>query len=424
MTNLAAMIDDLGRRARVAARELAKMDRARKDAALLAMADELIAAAGAILAANLADGAASRDEGRPAAFLDRLTLTPARLASMAAGLRAVAALPDPVGTVLREWTAPSGLRLTQVRVPLGVIGFIYEARPNVTSDAAALCLKAGNAVILRGGSEALRTNLAVVAALNRGLVRSGLPSDAVQLVPTTDRDAVRLLCAADRHLDLLIPRGGRGLVETVVAHARVPVIKHFDGLCAVYVDAAADLAMAAKIVVNAKCQRPGVCNAVETLLVHRDVAEEFLATVAPGLVARGVELRADERAFALLSARGSLRVVRAQPEDFRTEFLDLILAVRVVDGLDEAIAHIAEHGSHHSDTIVTGDAAAAERFLREVDSAAVYWNASTRFTDGAEFGFGAEIGISTDKIHARGPMGLVELTSYKYLGRGNGHVRA
>ena len=423
MTDLAAMIDDLGRRARLAARELAKMDRARKDAALLAMVDELISSAGAILAANLADVAASREEGRPAAFLDRLTLTPARLASMAAGLRAVAALPDPVGTILREWTPPSGLRLSQVRVPLGVIGFIYEARPNVTSDAAALCLKAGNAVILRGGSEALRTNLAVVAALNRGLVRSGLPSDAVQLVPTTDRDAVRLLCAADRHLDLLIPRGGRGLVETVVAHARVPVIKHFDGLCAVYVDAAADLKMAAAIVVNAKCQRPGVCNAAETLLVHRAVAEEFLATVAPVLVARGVELRADERAFALLGTLGSPRVVRAQPEDFRTEFLDLIMAVRVVDGLDEAIAHIAEHGSHHSDTIVTGEAAAAERFLREVDSAAVYWNASTRFTDGAEFGFGAEIGISTDKIHARGPMGLEELTSYKYLGRGNGHVR-
>lgn len=424
MSELAAMIDGIGQRARVAARVLATLDRERKDAALLAMADELSVSAAAILAANSDDLAAGRDAGLTAAMLDRLALTPERLAAMVEGIRSVAALPDPVGTVLREWTPPSGLRLAQVRVPLGVIGFIYESRPNVTSDAAALCLKAGNAVVLRGGSEALRTNVAITAALRLGLVRAGLPEDAVQLVPTADRDAVPLLCAADQFLDLLIPRGGRGLVETVVSHARVPVIKHFDGLCSIYVDAAADLAMAVAIIVNAKCQRPGVCNAAETLLVHCAVAEPFLALAGPALLERKVELRVDERAFAALAVFGSSRVVQARREDYDTEFLELILAVRVVDNLDEAIAHIAEHGSHHSDTIVTSDAGAAERFLREVDSAAVYWNASTRFTDGAEFGFGAEIGISTDKIHARGPMGLEELTSYKYVGRGTGHVRA
>ncbi|MBI3884303.1 MAG: glutamate-5-semialdehyde dehydrogenase [Opitutae bacterium] len=423
MSELAQLIDDLGRRARTAARGLATLERARKDTALHAMADELGVAAENILNANREDAAAARNSGLSPALLDRLTLSPERLAAMATAVRAVAALPDPVGTVLRAWTAPGGVELSKVRVPLGVIGFIYESRPNVTSDAAALCLKSGNAVILRGGSEALRTNLAVAAALGRGLGRAGLPVDAVQLVPTADRDAVRLLCAAERHLDLLIPRGGRSLVETVVRHARVPVIKHFDGVCAVYVDAAADLAMAERVVVNAKCQRPGVCNAAETLLVHRAVAEKFLAAAGRTLLGQGVELRADARALAWLAPLGSPRVGPAQPADFRTEFLALILAVRVVDSVDEAIAHIAEHGSRHSDTIITEDAPTAERFLREVDSAAVYWNASTRFTDGTEFGFGAEVGISTDKIHARGPMGLEELTSYKYVGRGTGQVR-
>ncbi|MBI2516805.1 MAG: glutamate-5-semialdehyde dehydrogenase [Opitutae bacterium] len=416
-------MNDLGRRARAAARALAMLDRARKDAALHAMADELTASAETILTANREDVAAGRAAGVSSALLDRLTLTPERLEKMAAGLRQVATLPDPVGEVLREWTAPGGVRLAKVRVPLGVIGFIYEARPNVTADAAALCLKSGNAVILRGGSEAFRSNTAVAAALGRGLVRAGLPADAVQLVPSTDREAVRLLCAAGQYLDLLIPRGGRGLIETVVSHARVPVIKHFDGICAVYVDVAADLAMAESIIVNAKCQRPGVCNAAETLLVHRAVAEKFLPAAGRALLERGVELRAEDKAFALLAPLGSPKVVHAAPEDFRTEFLELVLAVRVVDSLDEAITHIAENGSHHSDAIVTADAAAAERFLREVDSATVYWNASTRFTDGAEFGFGAEVGISTDKIHARGPMGLEELTSYKYIGRGTGHIR-
>jgi glutamate-5-semialdehyde dehydrogenase len=424
MNALARLIDDLGRRARAAARLLATLDRARKDAALHAMAEELAASAESILAANREDVAAGRAAGSSPALLDRLMLTPERLAAMAAGLRQVARLPDPVGAVLREWTAPSGVRLAKVRVPLGVIGFIYEARPNVTADAAALCLKSGNAVILRGGSEAYRSNTAIAVALGRGLARADLPADAVQLVPSTDRDAVRLLGASDRYLDLLIPRGGRGLIEAVASHARVPVIKHFDGICAVYVDAAANLAMAESIIVNAKCQRPGVCNAAETLLVHRAVAEKFLPAAGRALLDRGVELRADEPAFARLASLGSPKVVPARPEDFRTEFLDLILAVGVVDSLEAAIAHIAENGSRHSDAIVTEDGATAERFLREVDSAAVYWNASTRFTDGAEFGFGAEVGISTDKIHARGPMGLEELTSYKYLGRGAGQVRA
>lgn len=423
MSDLASLINDLGRRARTAARTLATLDRARKDAALLAMANELMASAETILAANSEDIAAGRAAGVSSALLDRLTLTPDRLAKMAEGLRQVATLSDPVGEVLREWTPANGVRLAKVRVSLGVIGFIYEARPNVTSDAAALCLKSGNAVILRGGSEAFRSNTAVAAALGRGLARAGLPADAVQLVPSTDREAVRLLCAADKYLDLLIPRGGRGLIETVVSHARVPVIKHFDGICAVYVDAAADLAMAEKIILNAKCQRPGVCNAAETLLVHRAVAEKFLPAAGRALLERGVELRAEDKAFALLAGLGSPKVVHAAPEDFRTEFLDLKLAVRVVDSLDEAVTHITENGSHHSDAIVTADAATAERFLREVDSATVYWNASTRFTDGAEFGFGAEVGISTDKIHARGPMGLEELTSYKYLGRGTGQIR-
>ncbi len=423
MTPLAEQIRALAIRARAASRALAVASTADKSRALHAMADALLAAQAEILAANAADVAAARADGLSAALLDRLQLDPARVAGLAAAVRAVADLPDPVGRVQREWTHANGLRFARVSVPIGVIGIIYESRPNVTSDAAALCLKAGNAVILRGGSEAHATNRALAAALARGLAAAGLPGDAVQLVPTTDRDAVRHLCALDGLVDLVIPRGGRSLIETVVAHARVPVIKHYDGICALYVDAAADLAMAEELVLNAKCQRPGVCNAVETLLVHRAVAADFLPRAGAALRAHGVELRADPAAFALLGGALPPQVVPATPEDFRTEFLALVLAVKVVDDLDAALAHIAEHGSHHSDAIVTADAAAAERFLREVDSAAVYWNASTRFTDGGEFGFGAEIGISTDRLHARGPMGLEELTTYKYVARGTGQVR-
>jgi glutamate-5-semialdehyde dehydrogenase len=308
-------------------------------------------------------------------------------------------------------------------VPLGVIGFIYESRPNVTCDAAGLCLKSGNAVILRGGSEALRSNTASAAALARGLAAAGLPAAAVQLIPVADRDTVRLLGESVGLIDLLIPRGGRSLIETVMKTARVPVIKHYDGICAVYVDKAADLAMAEAIIVNGKCSRPGVCNAVETILLHREIAERFIVAAGPKLVANGVHLRAEPRALALLQKAG-VAASAASLHDFRTEFLDLILAVKVVDDTAEAIAHISDNGSHHTDTIVTSDQAAADLFLAGVDSAVVLWNASTRFNDGYQFGFGAEIGISTDKIHARGPMGLEELTSYKYLVRGTGQVRS
>lgn len=426
MSDLAHHVAQLGAQARVAARVLAVTPPAHLDAALEAMAQELLAAQTDILNANAQDVAVAREKKLTAALIDRLTLTPERLAACAAGLRQVAALPHPVGEVLREWTQPNGLRFAKVRVPLGVIGFIYESRPNVTVDAAGLCLKSGNAVILRGGSEALRSNTALAAALARGLAAAGLPAAAVQLVPVADREVVRLLGEAVGVIDLLIPRGGRGLIETVVRTARVPVIKHYDGICALYVDRAADLAMAEKIAVNAKCSRPGVCNAIETLLVHRDVAATFLPKAGAALLQAGVRLRVDEASRAALGAlvpRHPSLVTTAQPADYRTEFLDLVLAVKVVDDCAAAIGHITAHGSHHTDTIVTADIATAEQFLAGVDSAVVLWNASTRFNDGLEFGFGAEIGISTDKLHARGPMGLAELTSYKYVVRGAGQVR-
>ena len=422
MSDLPHLISQLGQQARAAARILAGTPPARIDAALLAMADELLVAQPAILNANAADVAAARAAGQTHALLDRLTLDPARLAACAAGLRKVAALPHPVGEVLREWTQPNGLRFAKVRVPLGVIGFIYESRPNVTCDAAGLCLKSGNAVILRGGSEALRSNLAIASALTRGLVKAGLPPAAVQLVPVTDRDTVRLLGEAVNVIDLLIPRGGRGLIETVVKYARVPVIKHYDGICALYVDQAADLAMAEKIAINAKVSRPGVCNAIETLLVHHAVADKFLAQAGRALTGLGVQLKAEPKARAALTAAG-VPAVAATEDDFRTEFLALTLAVKIVDDCAAAIEHIETHSSHHTDTIVTEDAITAEKFVASIDSAVVLWNASTRFNDGHEFGFGAEIGISTDKLHARGPMGLEELTSYKYIVRGTGQVR-
>lgn len=422
MSELAQLVARLGSQARAAARVIATTPAARLDAALQAMADEVLAAQPGILAANAEDVAAARAAGQTDAFVDRLTLDAKRLAACAEGLRQIAALPHPVGQVLREWTRPNGIRIAKVRVPLGVIGFIYESRPNVTVDAAGLCLKSGNAVILRGGSEALRTNTALAAALARGLARASLPAAAVQLVPVADRDTVRLLGEAVDVVDLLIPRGGKGLIEAVMKSARVPVIKHYDGICALYVDRAADLAMAEAIALNAKCQRPGVCNAIETLLVHRDVADKFLAQAGRALAAAKVQLRAEPRALAALQ-RAGVAAVPATEADFRTEFLDLILAVKVVDDTAAAIEHIATHGSHHTETIVTSDAATAEEFLNRVDSAVVLWNASTRFNDGFQFGFGAEIGISTDRLHARGPMGLEELTTYKYIVRGSGQVR-
>lgn len=421
--DLAAQLLELGRRARTAARALAQAGSEQKNAMLRAMADEIEAGQSTILAANEQDLAAATGAGLSGAMIDRLSLTPERLDAVAASIRDVAKLPDPVGQVIRAWTQPNGLRISKVRVPIGVIGIIYESRPNVTSDSAVLCVKTGNAVILRGGSESIYSNVAIAEALQQGGAKAGLPADSVLLVPHTDRVAIRHIAQMDQYVDLIVPRGGSALIETVVSHARVPVIKHSHGLCIAYIDRAADLDVAVDVVVNAKTQRPGVCNAIETTLVHADVARPFLEKLAPHFAARKVELRADDTAFAQLSALNYRLLARATPDDWSTEFLDLIMAVRVVENANAAIEHIERYGSHHSDCIVTRDKPAAEKFLREVDSATVYWNASTRFTDGGEFGFGAEIGISTDKLHARGPMALEELTTYKYVVRGDGQVR-
>ena len=417
--DLANAILEHGQRARAAARALARLTPAQKNAGLLAMADALLADEAAILEANAADVEDARIKDLSAAMIDRLRIDGKRLGTMADGVRAVAELPDPVGESLRTWTRPNGLEINKVRVPIGVVGIIYESRPNVTSDAAVLCTKTGNAAILRGGSEALRSNLAIAAALRSGAASAGLPTDCIQLIGQADREAVRLLAEMDRYIDLIVPRGGTALIETVVRHARMPVIKHYHGVCILYVDRAADLDMAIDIAVDAKVRRPGVCNAIETVLVHRAVAPEFLGKLAAAMGEHGVELRGDEE----VRARLGEGIVPATEADWTTEFLDLKLAVKVVGDLDEAVTHIETYGSHHSDSIITSDPAQAERFLNEVDSATVYWNASTRFTDGGEFGFGAEIGISTDKLHARGPMALEELTTYKYTIRGAGQVR-
>jgi len=419
MADLAQQIEGLGKKARAGARALALCSRGLKDAALMAMADALEAAEAEIMAANAKDLEAAPGYGLNAAAVDRLRLDAARIRAMAKGVREVAELADPCGEIIREWTRPNGMKITKIRVPIGVVGIIYESRPNVTADAAVLCVKSGNACILRGGKEAIHSNTAIARALSAGAVNAGLSADVIQLVPFTDREGVRLLAEMDRYLDVIVPRGGHALIEAVVEHARMPVIKHYHGVCHVYVDQAADLAMAEKIAVNAKCQRPGVCNAMETLLVHRDVAEKFLPSVAKALRGKGVELRGDRRTCEVLGAE----VKPATEEDWTTEYLDLILSIRVVDSLEEAIDHIEHYGSHHSDSIVTTDEVAARKFLAAVDSAAVFWNVSTRFSDGGEFGFGAEIGISTDKLHARGPMGLEELTTYKYLVTGAGQVR-
>ena len=423
MMSLQEEILQYGQRARVAARLLAQLDAGQKNAALLAMADEIMSRADAILAENEKDLAQARSNGLSSAMIDRLKLNGPRLEEMAQGVRAVAALPDPVGEVIREWNSANALRIAKVRVPIGVVGIIYESRPNVTSDAAVLCTKTGNATILRGGSEAINSNIAIAEALRQGGAKAGLPADSILLIPRTDRAAVGYMAEMDRYIDLIVPRGGKALIEAVVDAARMPVIKHSDGICIVYVDRAADLDMAVEIITNAKTQRPGVCNAIETVLVHRAVAPEFLRKLAPRFTEKKVELRADETAFAELTGLNYQPLRLATEADWSTEYLDLILALKVVDSPNAAIAHVGQFGSHHSDCIVTRDEATAEQFLREVDSATVYWNASTRFTDGGEFGFGAEIGISTDKLHARGPMGLEELTTYKYVIRGTGQVR-
>lgn len=415
---LGTLCSELGRRAKAASRVLASAPAAAKNRWLLAAAAALEAQQNELLAANARDVAAAPGFGLNAAAVDRLTLTPKRIAAAAEGLRQVAALPDPVGEVREASERPNGLQVLKVGVPLGVVFFIYESRPNVTVDAAALCVKSGNAVILRGGKEAAHSNAALHRLLGAELARAGLPADAVQLVPTADRRAVGHLLALNEFIDLAIPRGGKELIQRVAAEARMPVIKHFDGVCHVYVDAAADLAAAERIIVNAKCQRPGTCNATECLLVHAAVAAEFLPRAGAALGARGVELRG--------CAETRKHVPAAKPagdDDYRTEYLDLILSVKVVADLDEAIEHIAAYGSHHTDAIITRDIGAARAFTRRVDSAAVMVNASTRFNDGFELGLGAEIGISTDKFHARGPCGLRELTTYKYVVTGDGHIR-
>lgn len=390
----------------------------KKRRALLEAAQALRAAAPEILAANAADLAAARESGMRDAMLDRLTLTEARIEAMAQGVEDVAAQRDPVGRVLSGETRPNGLKIEKVTVPMGVIGIIFEARPNVTSDAAALCLMAGSAVILRGGKEAFHSNMAVTSVLQAALERAGLPRTAVQLVQDTSRESSREMMGLVGYLDLLIPRGGAGLIRAVVENARVPVIETGVGNCHVYVDESADIDMAAEIIFNAKTSRPSVCNAIETILVHEKIAERALPAIAARLREKQVELRGDDRTRAILP-----EAVPASEADWETEYLDYILAARVVDSLDEAVAHIARYSSGHSECIVTRDLRAAEAFTARVDSAAVYVNASTRFTDGGEMGLGAEIGISTQKLHARGPMGLNEIVSYKYVIRGDGQVR-
>lgn len=408
----------MGERAAIAARSLALLNTRQKDSILTAMAKGILESTPAILAANARDLEAGRSAGLSSAMLDRLLLNEARVNAMAQGLREVSRLPDPVGHKLRSWTRPNGLRLAKISVPIGVIAILYEARPNVTADAAGLCLKASNAVILRGGREALESNAAILEAMLAGGREAGCPENAVQLVRSTDRDAIREIVQLDGLVDLVIPRGGEGLIRTVTQHARVPVIKHYKGVCHVYVDAAADPDMALAIIENAKCQRPGVCNAIEKVLVHEKIAPSFLPRMAERLTELGVELRSDDAGRALVPT-----MKPATEEDWTAEYLALILAIKVVPHVKAAIAHINRYGSHHSDAIVTESARNARMFTQEVDSAVVYVNASTRFTDGGEFGMGAEIGISTDKLHARGPMGLEELTTYKYVVMGTGQVR-
>jgi glutamate-5-semialdehyde dehydrogenase len=406
------------RAARRAGRELAGLPDTSRSEALLRGATRLRAESARIEAENAADVEAGRQAGLSSALIDRLTLTRERIEGMAEGLEIVARLPDPLARPIDEWTAPSGLRIVQQRIPIGVIGVIYESRPNVTADVAALCIKAGNAVILKGGKEAIRSNSIIADLLVAEFSAAGVPAAALQLVRRTEREATTALLAQDQYVDVIVPRGGPGLVRAIAEHSTIPVIKHYEGVCTTYVDESANLARAEAIALNAKIQRPGVCNAMENLLVHRAVAEPFLRSIGPRLREAGVELRACERARALLP--GS---IEATEDDWRTEYLDLVLAVKVVDSVDEAIEFINTYGSGHSDAIVTTDRGRADRFLAGVDSAVVYENASTRFTDGFAFGFGAEVGISTNRIHARGPMGLRELTTYKYVVQGEGHVR-
>jgi glutamate-5-semialdehyde dehydrogenase len=411
-------IELMGQQARQAAYALANLSAEKKNTILRAMAASLRSEASTIIAANALDLSAAREKGLSNAMIDRLTLDETRIDAIASGIDQVATLHDPCGEILSEVTRPNGMHIKQVRVPIGVIGIIYESRPNVTSDAAVLCLKSGNATILRGGSEAIHSNRAIAAALQSGGESAGLPAHSIQLIPFTDRESVAVLAGMDRYLDLIIPRGGKGLIETVVSLARMPVIKHYDGICHTYIDVDADPAMAIKVSVNAKAQKPGVCNALETLLVHRDIAATMLPDIARAFREKNVELRGCAESCQIVTD-----LIPATEEDWSTEYLDYILSVKIVGSMQEAIAHINHYGSHHSDCIITANAATAETFLHSIDSACVFHNVSTRLADGEEFGFGAEIGISTDKLHARGPMALRELTSYQYRITGDGVVK-
>ena len=417
-TDVQALMQCIGQQARAAARDLARASTAAKNAALSALAEQIEARQDELLTANAKDMQAGREGGLDAALLDRLELTEARIAAMADGVRQVAALADPVGTISDLKTRPSGIRVGHMRVPLGVVGIIYESRPNVTADAAVLCLKSGNAAVLRGGSEAKHSNQAIAACIHTALREAGLPEHGVQVVPTTDRAAVGEMLQMPQFIDVVIPRGGRGLVEFVAEHARVPVIKHLDGVCHLYIDDAADLQMAVDVAENAKTQRYGTCNTMECLLVHEAVAGQVLPTLAERYAKHGVEIRACERSRELLP-----QAKAATEEDWGCEFLAPILALKIVDDLDDALAHVAEHSSAHTDGIITENWSRANRFLREVDSASVMVNASTRFADGFEYGLGAEIGISTDKFHVRGPVGLEGLTSQKWVVFGEGQTR-
>jgi glutamate-5-semialdehyde dehydrogenase len=419
-TSVATLMDRIGRQARAAAHALALAPTAVKNAALVAMAGEIRAAEDEILAANALDLADGRAKGLSGSFVDRLTLTPTRIEAIAAALIEVAALPDPVGRVLAAWDRPNGLKIERVATPLGVIGIVYESRPNVTADAGALCLKAGNAAILRGGSDGFRSSSAIVAALRRGLAAAELPENAIQLVPTRDRAAVgAMLSGLSGAIDVIVPRGGKSLVARVQEEARVPVFSHLEGICHVYVDKAADLDMAISIVVNAKLRRTGICGAAETLLVDRAVAKTHLVPIVAALRAKGCEIRGSKEVLALVPDAKP-----ASEADWSTEYLDAILSVALVDGVGGAIAHVEKYGSHHTEAIVTDDSAAAERFMNEIDSAILLWNASTQFADGGEFGMGGEIGIATGKMHARGPVGVDQLVSFKYRVRGTGQIRA
>jgi len=416
--NLHDTMIEMGDRALTAERQLATMGTRRKNLILEAMAESIEASRVKIKEANARDMAAGRESGLSDAMLDRLLLSDERMDSMIKGVRALIGLKDPVGQKISRWIRPNGLVIQKMRVPIGVIGIIFESRPNVTVDAAALCFKTSNVVILRGGREALESNKALVEALQAGGAQKGLPPYSIQLITTTDHDAVRELVQLEGRVDLVIPRGGEKLIRAVTEQARVPVIKHYKGICHMYVDESADQDQALDIIENAKCSRPGVCNAVETVLVHEKIAAEFLPKLAERLTAKRVELRGDEASRLLVPG-----MVVATEEDWETEYLDLILSIGVVPNTDAAIEHINRHGSHHSDGIVSEDKKAQDAFFQQVDSSSVYANASTRFTDGGEFGMGAEIGISTDKLHARGPMGLEELTTYKYIIHGTGQIR-